>query len=93
MAAADLGVQYVGVALNARHAQWLNNTTDRHVWHLISTHVSHFQRLLLDAVKRAEKVQEHEPERNFDILTGRRRTHVRAALASLQSDGSDTVYM
>jgi len=60
---------------------------------LISTHDSHFQRLLLGDVNRAEKAQEHEPERNFDILTGRRRTHVRAALASLQSEGSDTVYM
>jgi len=32
MAARDLRLPYVGVALNARHAQWLNNTTDRHAW-------------------------------------------------------------
>jgi len=92
MAVLDLRLPYVGVALNARHAQWLNDTTDRHALQ-ISTRDSHFQRLVLDDVNRAEKAQEHEPERNFDIRTGLRRTHVRAALASLQSEGTDTWYM
>ena len=93
-AAVELGLSYVGVALNAFHAHWLDGAAGKHALHLIRTTGSpwyhrelvpvireHFQRLV-DDVEMLEKAQDREREREC-----------RVARASPQSKGCDTVYI